>query len=101
MKLPRKDSVSGRVLRLMLDGKARSKLDITDALGLHPAKEVTARLRDYRKDEPEGYCLDVRHWTEKRAGETVHVYQVHNAPQWMLDQLADERRKERGRGVAA
>jgi hypothetical protein len=30
------------------------KLEITDQLNLHPAKEVTARLRDFRKPEGEG-----------------------------------------------
>ena len=54
MKLPSRNSVTGQVLRLMLDGKARSKLEITDQLNLHPAKEVTARLRDFRKPEGEG-----------------------------------------------
>lgn len=90
-RLPRRNTVNGDVLRLMLDGKARTKLDITAALGLHPAKEVTARLRDYRKDAPEGYCLDVRQWTEKRAGQLVYVYRIVNAPKWMLDALAAER----------
>ncbi|WP_417518802.1 hypothetical protein [Marinobacter sp.] len=92
-RLPRKDSVNGQVLRLMLDGKARTKLDITRALGLHPAKEVTARLRDYRKDAPEGYCLDVPQWTEKRNGVLVYVYRIDNPPQWMLDELAKEQQE--------
>ncbi len=98
-RLPRKDSIAGQVLRLMLDGKARSKLDITDQLNLHPAKEVTARLRDYRKDAPDGYALDIAQWSEKRAGQQVYVYQIRNPHQWMLDALRDE--QERMRGVAA
>lgn len=95
MKLPRKDSVNGRVLRLMLDGKVRSKLDITRELGLHPAKEVTARLRDYRKDAPEGYCLDVAQWPVTLNGETIYKYQIRNPPRWMLDALDQERAEER------
>jgi len=98
MKLPRKDSITGQVLRLMLDGKVRSKLEITRELNLHPAKEVTARLRDYRKEAPDGFCLDVHQWVVKRNGEPVYVYQVRNAPRWILDAVAEE---ERVSGVAA
>lgn len=94
MKLPRKDKVAGQVLRLMLDGKPRTKLEITEALGLHPAKEVTARLRDYRKDAPDGFCLDVQRWSERRDGQLVYLYQIRNAPAWMLEEVRHEKARE-------
>lgn len=97
MKIPHKDTVAGRVLRLMLDGQARSKLQITEELGLHPAKEVTARLRDYRKPVGEG-GLDmkvVHHFHRDNNGNRIDVYRVAYAPKWVRDavrgELADQR----------
>lgn len=102
MKIPHKNSVAGKVLRLMLDGQARSKLQITDELGLHPAKEVTARLRDFRKPIIEG-GLDMKidhHHHRDKAGNRIDVYRVAYAPRWVRDavkaELADQRE-----GVAA
>lgn len=41
-------SLEYRLVRLMLDGKRRSKEEMCAALGLHPGTEITARLRDVR-----------------------------------------------------
>ena len=103
MKLPSKATTTGQVLRLMLDGKARSKLDITEALGLHPAKEVTARLRDFRKDAPDGYCLDVQKDSERRNGQTVYVYWIvlDVAATPLIEAMRPERRKREEMGAAA
>ena len=91
MKLPNKHSVAGRVLRLMLDGKPRTKIEITDALELHPAKEVTARLRDYRKpvlDGGLGMTITCSH--SQLNGQRFDVYRVAKTPRWALEAVADE-----------
>lgn len=104
-RIPSKDSVAGQVLRLMLDGKARTKLQITEELGLHPAKEVTARLRDFRKPENEkgGLSLKVTCVTHIENGERLDVYRIAWAPRWIRDAVKLERnRKALDRaGVAA
>lgn len=92
MRIPHKNCVAGKVLRLMLDGQARSKLQITDELGLHPAKEVTARLRDYRKPIGEG-GLDMRvehHHHRDSNGNRVDVYRVAYAPLWVREAVKAE-----------
>ena len=94
MKLPSRNSVTGQVLRLMLDGKARSKLEITDQLNLHPAKEVTARLRDFRKPEGEGGLrIDVDHYHRMDDGQRVDLYQFTYVPASLLQAFANESRE--------
>ena len=98
MRIPRKNSVAGQVLRLMLDGRARTKLQITDELGLHPAKEVTARLRDYRKPVLEG-GLDMKvdhHEHRDSQGNRVDVYRVAYAPRWVRDAVKTELADQQG-----
>lgn len=103
--LPAKTSVAGAVMRLMLDGRARTKLQITEELGLHPAKEVTARLRDFRKPEEEkgGYGMNVTCVPHIENGQRVDVYRIAWAPRWVRDAVKlEQNRKALDRaGVAA
>lgn len=95
--LPAIDTISGQVLRLMLDGKRRTKLQITEALRVHPAREVTARLRDFRKAPPEGYNLDIPKTTERVADQTLYYYQI--ILNGRAEPLLEALRKERNRVV--
>ena len=95
--LPSKNSVTGQVLRLMLDGRARTKLQITDELNLHPAKEVTARLRDFRKPEEErgGFGIHITCTPHTEHGQRMDVYRVAWAPRWIHEALKAELAEER------
>lgn len=103
MKLPSKHTITGQVLRLMLDGKPRTKLQITEALGLHPARETTARLRDFRKDWPEGYGLNIPKITQRLGDTTLYYYHIvlDEKAEPLLEELRAERKRAAGMDVAA
>ncbi|WP_375191830.1 hypothetical protein [Marinobacter sp.] len=93
--LPGKTTVAGAVLRLMIDGRARTKLQITEELGLHPAKEVTARLRDFRKPEKDGgFGMHVTCVSHHENGQRLDVYRVAWCPAWIRKAIRDESRAD-------
>jgi len=59
------------VLKLMLDGRARTLRQIRAECEFDPETEVSARLRDLRKPEYGGY--EVKCW---RGGSDVYLYQM-------------------------
>ncbi|MCA9367536.1 hypothetical protein KC887_04740 [Candidatus Kaiserbacteria bacterium] len=47
--LPSANSRTGRVMFALLETRAMTRLDINQAIGIHPGAECTARVRDLRK----------------------------------------------------
>lgn len=48
MSVPSPNSHAGRILRVLRDGKPRSRAQIRDESGMHPDAEVCRRIRDLR-----------------------------------------------------
>lgn len=90
MTIPSSNTLNGRILRLMIDGKQRSRLEIRQALGVHPDTEVTARIRDLRKPHNGGVIMTC--WNEANEnGKQVYFYRLAWAPQAVREALANER----------
>lgn len=72
MNIPTPSSLTGRVLIAMLDGVARSKVELALAIGVNENTDTTARVRDLRSM---GFQIPHRE-TQRREGRTVFVYRL-------------------------
>lgn len=98
MKLPKKHTNTGRVLRAMANAGPLTAGHIRRKAGLHPDTAVTARIRQLR----DIHCVIPPAERIKQLDDSV-IYKYHlvDMPEWMKTELRRERKREMGMGVAA
>lgn len=85
--IPSASSQNGKVLRLLIDGKPRSAVQVCAGIGVHPATAITARIRDLRKIGIEIACT-----TEPRPGrKTAFVYRLTSCPGYIREAIEQEK----------
>lgn len=99
MKLPGKDTNTGRVLRAMYGKDWLTAGEIRKAAGFHPDTAVTARIRDLRKIGIDVPCIHEAHPTDSH--KQIYRYRIVRMPRRMLEELNRESSKAWMSGEAA
>ena len=90
MSVPSPNSHAGRILRVLRDGRPRSRAQIRDESGMHPDAEVCRRIRDLR-----GLGIDVE-CSERpgpKQGQRVFEYRISYMPPHVREVLNNEQKR--------
>lgn len=90
IRMPSRLSQAGRILRVLRDGKPRTRAQIRLEAGLHPDAEVCRRLRELRDYDVAIDCTQRRDAT----GRTIWEYQMKSMPFEMRERLMQETTRE-------